>query len=384
MSQQLKPQSDDVPPAKAPVPEHRSLHEIYFPKHLHVIIRRERARADRQRGCFSLVMFRLLPVRSRWATLRLSRIVMNEVRTTDEVGLYDRHTVCAILPDTAPEGAWKLISRVRELAGSRAMHVEPVIYTYPSDTDYDDRPGCDSGHESGTQSERRPGDAGMRLTEDKAPNTSAFSTLPLEALLVRRPPMIKRAIDVAIAGAVVFAAMPCMLAIAALIKYTSDGPIVFRQWRCGLGGRPFQIYKFRTMCVDADKLKSGLRDQSEQDGPAFKMTNDPRVTLVGKFLRKTSLDELPQLLNVLKGDMSLVGPRPLPLDEQAQCDQWHRGRLDVMPGLTCVWQVKGRSRVSFEDWMRMDLSYIRRYQILHDLKLMLMTIPAVILRRGAK
>jgi len=114
------------------------------------------------------------------------------------------------------------------------------------------------------------------------------------------------------------------------------------------------------------------------------MTHDPRVTLIGRFLRKTSLDELPQLLNVLKGDMSLVGPRPLPLDEQAQCDQWHRGRLDVTPGLTCIWQVKGRSRVSFEEWMRMDLNYIRRYQVIQDLKLIFMTVPAVLLRRGAK
>lgn len=381
MSQQLKPESAVPSPVTlvpSGLPVHRSLHEIYFPKHLHAIIRRERARADRQKGVFSLVMFRLLPSRSRWATLRLSRIVFNEVRTTDEVGLYDHHTVCAILPDTAPQGAWKLINRVRDLAGSRGMHVEPVIYTYPTDgdDDYEDRRPASAGN-------GREGSP-LRMNGDAPRTRSNLSALPLEALLVRRPTFAKRAIDVSIAGGALFLASPLLVVISALIKFTDPGPIIFRQWRSGLGGRPFQIYKFRTMCVGADKMKSGLREQSEQDGPAFKMTHDPRVTLIGRFLRKTSLDELPQLLNVLKGDMSLVGPRPLPLDEQAQCDQWHRGRLDVTPGLTCIWQVKGRSRVSFEEWMRMDLNYIRRYQVIQDLKLIFMTVPAVLLRRGAK
>jgi lipopolysaccharide/colanic/teichoic acid biosynthesis glycosyltransferase len=206
----------------------------------------------------------------------------------------------------------------------------------------------------------------------------------MEALLTRRPSRVKRLLDVAISGTALLVAAPAIAAIAVAIKLTDHGPIIFRQSRSGLGGRPFQIYKFRTMCVGADKMKTALRAQSEQDGPAFKMTHDPRVTAIGQFLRKTSLDELPQLFNVLKGDMSLVGPRPLPIDEQNACDPWHRARLDVMPGLTCVWQVKGRSRVSFDEWMRMDLSYTKNYQVTQDLKLIVQTIPAVLLRRGAK
>lgn len=370
-----------------PVGEHRHLHEMYFPKHLLAVIRRERARADRQRGQFSLVMFRVVPARGRWATLRMSRIVLDEIRATDEIGQFDRHTVCAILPDTAPEGAWKLIERVNTSAAERGMHVEPVIYTYPtnwldpkkSDNDSDDSDRDGSGGEPRVAEWVRRAEAA-----DSRPAAQPFDSLPLESLLERRPGGMKRLLDVAVAGSVLLLASPLLAVIALLIKYTSEGPIIFRQWRSGMGGRPFEIFKFRTMCVNADALKAQLRAQSEQDGPAFKMTRDPRVTRIGAFLRKTSLDELPQLFNVIKGDMSLVGPRPLPLDEQAQCDQWHRGRLDVMPGLTCIWQVKGRSRVTFEEWMRMDLSYIKRYRTWEDLKLMFATVPAVLMRRGAK
>jgi lipopolysaccharide/colanic/teichoic acid biosynthesis glycosyltransferase len=367
-------------PKELPVTEHRRLHEIHFPRNLSAVIRRERARADRQKSQFSLVMFRQVPARGRWATLRLCRMVLNQVRTADEVGQFDRHTVCAILPDTGPEGAWKLIERVNEIARARQQTVEPVVYTYP--TSWLDQPG--DGDDDGHTGFGEQGRQGRAPTQVKGDETNRNDALPLRRLLLRRPSFMKRALDVSVAGAVLLLASPLMAAFAVLIKTTSDGPAVFKQWRSGIGGRPFEIYKFRTMCANADAMKAQLRAQSEQDGPAFKMTRDPRITAIGHFLRKTSLDELPQLVNVLKGDMSLVGPRPLPLDEQAQCDQWHKGRLDVMPGLTCIWQVHGRSRVSFEEWMRMDLKYIRRYEVLQDLKLMFQTIPAVLLRRGAK
>jgi lipopolysaccharide/colanic/teichoic acid biosynthesis glycosyltransferase len=170
---------------------------------------------------------------------------------------------------------------------------------------------------------------------------------------------------------------------ALLIKMTSRGPVIFRQMRTGLGGRPFWIFKLRTMALNAEEEQSELRQCSEQDGPAFKMTSDPRVTAVGRFLRVMSLDELPQFWNVLKGEMTLVGPRPLPVAESDACAQWHRKRLDVHPGLTCIWQVRGRSRVTFDEWMRMDMEYIRRRTVFHDLKLLALTVTAVILRRGA-
>ena len=179
-------------------------------------------------------------------------------------------------------------------------------------------------------------------------------------------------------------AAPIMAIAAMAIRLTSSGPALFKQRRAGLGGRPFVIYKFRTMVTDAEARKRELRKYSEQDGPAFKLTNDPRVTAVGRFLRKTSIDELPQLWNVLKGDMSLVGPRPLPVDEADACLQWQRRRLDVTPGLTCIWQVKGRSTVTFAEWVRMDVEYIRKRTLLHDLSILLQTVPAVLLRKGAR
>ena len=144
------------------------------------------------------------------------------------------------------------------------------------------------------------------------------------------------------------------------------------------------MLKFRTMCVGADAQKAQLQALNEQDGPAFKLTNDPRVTRVGDFLRKTSIDELPQLWNVLRGEMSLVGPRPLPVEESDACEPWHRRRLYVTPGLTCIWQVRGRSTVTFAEWIRMDLEYLRDVTLRNDLKLLAETVFSVLARKGAR
>ena len=176
---------------------------------------------------------------------------------------------------------------------------------------------------------------------------------------------------------------PLFILIGLAIKLTSPGPVLFKQHRAGLGGRPFLFHKFRSMVVDAEDRKRSLAELNEQDGPAFKIKADPRVTPIGAFLRKTSLDELPQLWNVLRGDMSLVGPRPLPCDEQNQCEGWYHQRLDVAPGLTCIWQVEGRSTVLFDEWMQMDRDYIRSRSAMLDLMLLLRTVLAVVGQRGA-
>ena len=206
---------------------------------------------------------------------------------------------------------------------------------------------------------------------------------PMEPFFFRPLPYWKRAVD--IVGAVLFlsVASPLYLLIAVLIKLTSGGPVLFRQIRVGLGGRRFSMYKFRTMVEDAETLKDGLQDRNEQDGPVFKIRNDPRVTRLGRFLRKFSLDEFPQMWNVLVGEMSLVGPRPPLPEEVASYEPWQLGRLYVTPGLTCFWQVSGRSRLSFTQWMRMDLRYVSRRSPWVDAKLLAETVPAIILGRGA-
>jgi exopolysaccharide biosynthesis polyprenyl glycosylphosphotransferase len=174
--------------------------------------------------------------------------------------------------------------------------------------------------------------------------------------------------------------------LAILIKLTSSGPVFFRQQRSGLNGSPFTLYKFRTMGTNAEQLKHELEAMNEMSGPVFKVTNDPRVTPIGKWLRRYSLDELPQLYNVLRTEMSLVGPRPLPVDEVKRFDNLaHRRRLSVKPGLTCLWQISGRNQISdFKDWVRLDLEYIDNWSLWLDWKILVRTIPAVLIGTGAK
>jgi exopolysaccharide biosynthesis polyprenyl glycosylphosphotransferase len=179
---------------------------------------------------------------------------------------------------------------------------------------------------------------------------------------------------------------PVFLVIGLLIKLGSPGPVLFRQKRSGLNGEPFTIYKFRTMITNAEQFQHELAAMNEMTGPVFKVANDPRVTPIGKFLRKSSLDELPQLLNVLRGEMSLVGPRPLPVDEVRRFnDLAHRRRLSVKPGITCLWQISGRNNVSdFRDWVRLDLEYIDNWSLWLDLKILWRTVPVVLSGVGAR
>ena len=179
----------------------------------------------------------------------------------------------------------------------------------------------------------------------------------------------KRAIDIIGAGSGLLLLSPVIAIVACAVKFTSKGPVFFSQKRVGKNGELFDMYKFRSMVVNAEELKEKLAHQNEMSGPMFKMKDDPRVTKVGKFIRKTSLDELPQLWNVLKGDMSLVGPRPSLPKEVAQFEKWMYKRLSVKPGLTCFWQVSGRNNIDFEDWMKLDIKYVDERNIWIDIKL---------------
>jgi exopolysaccharide biosynthesis polyprenyl glycosylphosphotransferase len=196
--------------------------------------------------------------------------------------------------------------------------------------------------------------------------------------------VVKRIFDVVVSALLLALLSPLLLAIALAVKLDSRGPVFFKQRRIGQNGREFWLYKFRSMLEDAEVRRAALEHRNEMDGPAFKMADDPRVTRVGRFLRKTSLDEVPQFWNVLKGEMSVVGPRPPLPAEVKRYKRWQRRRLSVRPGITCWWQVSGRSELDFAQWMELDLRYIDNWSLWGDLEIVLRTIPAVLLGRGAR
>lgn len=198
------------------------------------------------------------------------------------------------------------------------------------------------------------------------------------------PVVVKRIIDFTVSLTLIVLLSPLFLLVAILMKLYSPGPVFFVQTRLGLNKRRFAIYKFRTMVPNAEQKMQDLEEFNEVSGPVFKIKNDPRITPIGKFLRKTSIDELPQLFNVLRGEMSLVGPRPLPVRDYEGFDQdWQRRRFSVIPGITCLWQVNGRSSIDFEKWMELDMQYIDEWSLWLDLKILAQTIPAVLKGSGA-
>jgi len=363
---------------------------------MNIAIQRESARADRSGAEFALVLFRIRNRdRSSLSTVRLAKTLLGRIRATDDIGWYDEDHLGVLPPDTSATGGWRFADAVCGLASQRMHRPLCTVYSYPTKWFTDDEapttpllrnndsPRNGNGNGDGRYAVRNLIPYfldGVKNGLEQPPS----AVHRLETLLIRPLPWWKRAIDVLGALTGLLLASPIMLIAALCIKLTSKGPVFFSQRRAGLGGRPFTIHKFRTMIVDAEEKKAALKAKNEQDGPAFKIKDDPRVTKIGKFLRKTSIDELPQLWNVLKGDMTLVGPRPLPVNESDACEGWQRRRLDVTPGLTCIWQVKGRSRVSFAEWVRMDVAYIRRRTFFHDVSILMQTIPAVLLRRGAR
>jgi exopolysaccharide biosynthesis polyprenyl glycosylphosphotransferase len=205
-----------------------------------------------------------------------------------------------------------------------------------------------------------------------------------------RPPVVvgldwgvKRAFDIVVSSALIALAAPVWAVIALAVKLDSPGPVFYRDRRIGLAEREFGMFKFRSMYVDAAQRQSTLEQENEASGPLFKIKNDPRVTRVGRVLRRYSIDELPQLLNVVRGEMSLVGPRPLPLRDYVQLEDWHRKRYLVLPGMTGLWQVSGRIDLSFDDLVRLDFYYLENWSIWLDISILAKTLPAVVARRGA-
>ena len=198
------------------------------------------------------------------------------------------------------------------------------------------------------------------------------------------PVVLKRTMDIVLSSLILLLLSPVLLGTAIAIKLTSFGPVLFRQERVGLNKRRFWIYKFRTMVANAEELMATLEAHNEASGPVFKIKNDPRITPIGRFLRRTSIDELPQLFNVLIGHMSLVGPRPLPIrDYSGFKEDWQRRRFSIRPGITCLWQVNGRSQISFDQWMLLDLQYLDEWSLWLDVKILMQTVPAVLHGTGA-
>ena len=331
------------------------------------LLRRERARCDRSGEVFSVLTLTPDERSSQVAVqCHLAQVLPRRLRCIDDAGWLDENRIAILMPITSAEGACKVVPSLRASFPPQLPFPKCEVYTYPTEPWHDDPRALPP-----VQSETgRPGEPAMPV--------HAMQPIFCQAL-----PLWKRALDVLVAGTALLLLTPLFALVALAIKITSPGPVLFRQLRSGLGGRRFFIYKFRSMRVDAEKLRQTLQKLNEQDGPAFKIRNDPRVTRLGRFLRSTSIDELPQLWNVLCGDMSLVGPRPLPCHESEACAPWQLRRLDVTPGLTCIWQVRGRCRVTFDEWMRMDLQYVASRSPIQDVKLILQTVPAVLARRGA-
>ena len=339
---------------------------------------KERVRCDRGGPNFCLLIFESTAASPTDRQIQeIGAILSEHLRITDELGRLEAGVVGALLTDTSVEGAWIVANKVVEMLPGDNSPPLASVYSYPSDSSSLSTPqGAQDDNSPDPQTDIVKG--GDPVTEaEMADNAQRQDSESLQRFFTQPLTWYQRLRDIVAASLGLLCLSPLLLLVSLVVKFTSQGPVLFRQQRTGLGGKPFTILKFRTMRMGAEEEKAALLSQSEQDGPAFKMTRDPRITSVGGFLRRTSLDELPQLWNVLCGDMTLVGPRPLPCEEIDSCSNWQRRRLDVTPGLTCTWQVSGRSMVSFSEWMRLDLDYIQRRSASGDLSLIVRTIRVV-------
>ena len=328
------------------------------------VLERERCLADRGTRCFSVLGVQAArggDAASRRALELLAQRATRRLRSTDLVGRISSSRLELLLSDTEPAGARVVALWMQLAAESLGLELEQTILVYPS------------------VAEARP----EPVAAASAACAPHWPTDDLWPRFVVRTPAWKRALDIVLSATALLALLPLFALIALAIRLDSKGPVIFRQQRAGRGGRPFAFLKFRSMSAGAEAQLAGLAARNEQEGPVFKMHDDPRVTRVGRPLRRWSLDELPQLWNVLVGDISLVGPRSPTMDEVAKYERWQRRRLAVTGGITCTWQVSGRSEIPFRDWMRLDLRYVAARGLWSDLRLLALTLPAVIGGRGA-
>ncbi|CAD77679.1 Cps2E [Rhodopirellula baltica SH 1] len=376
-------------------------------------LNRERLRATRRSIPFCLLTVELLTKAgsTRRSTNKQNRqlvdLLLRNLRVTDEKGILATFRYGVLLVDTPEMGGRAVLDRLARLTSAAGLEVRLNLQVHdPNGFGEDQENNQDASGDRRADDRRRDDPADSEEAWVRLASTAAESPAPTEPTTLSHNRVqssidditlagsqqqssqaglwLKRGIDVVGAGIGLVLAGPAILGAMAAIKLTDGGPVFFRQTREGQNGRPFTILKLRTMIVDAEKFQAELRAESHRDGPAFKISRDPRVTKVGHFLRATCLDELPQLINVLTGDMSLVGPRPLPWHESRACERWHRRRLDVRPGLTCTWQVNKAKAVTFDDWMRMDLRYIDQLGLFQDLRLIAQTVVVPVTGRGGE
>jgi len=349
-------------------------------------------RSDRRLTNREFGLIRILMSNSEEIEMKVLEAFRDRLRVTDSVGWYDSN-LAILLPETDKEGTLACANLLAALGIDEGLEFDTEVSIYPIDDELialadELKIGGDVDEEgsSGTGGPHANWSGNGKNGSDKeSANTNSLKIKCTKHAFVRPlpTPWWKRTIDIVGAGFGLVCLSPVFLVAAVAIKLTSSGPVFFRQIREGKNGRHFGILKFRTMVTDAEELQAELLEMSEQDGPAFKLTNDPRVTTIGRYLRKSCVDELPQLWNVLLGQMSLVGPRPLPIHESHGCTAWQRARLTVLPGLTCTWQVYGGRDVKFSEWMRMDIEYIVKRSFWYDLKLIYSTALVAILHRGS-
>jgi exopolysaccharide biosynthesis polyprenyl glycosylphosphotransferase len=316
---------------------------------------------------------------------RLGKMVMQHITANPSLG----YSIVGFLHDTseAPSdfGRFKMLGTLGDLGMViRSMQIDEVIIALPSHLNQHAIRSVKMCERLGTSFKLIPDLYEMSLSRIDMETIEGIPLIGIKQVSLNSVQrLVTRSVDVLISILVLVIGSPLWLLIALLVKLSSPGPIIYRQERIGFKGRPFITYKFRSMYQDADQRLAQLLAQNEAQGPLFKMREDPRKTLIGHFLRRTSLDEIPQLFNILKGDMSLVGPRPPLRREVEQYEEWQKGRLEMKPGLTGLWQVRGRSDISFDEGVLMDLYYIENWSLRLYFQILFRTVPAVVFSRGA-
>jgi len=346
---------------------HTENSSVHSTNEFEAVLRYERARVDRSGGHFSLVALELdRYLEDKGELKKLLQTLRNRIRETDQLGWLDERTLGVLLPGTDMEGAWIFAVTFGRDCFKQTAPAPFSVYCYPEHW-------LNNGNGSS---------AGREVKHQSNGNNPGKINTKVESTFVGELPAWKRTLD--IVGALVFLilSIPVFLIYTLYIKIVSPGPVLFKQKRLGFKGQLFDFLKFRTMCVDNNTgcHKTHLKELINSDKPMEKLDEgrDPRIIFGGRIIRKTCIDELPQLINVLRGEMSLVGPRPCLPYEAEEYLRWHKNRFDIRPGITGLWQVSGKNKLHFKQMIRLDISYLRNLSLWLDLKILLLTFPAIV------